>query len=56
MEQATGNSPMEARVVVVFTGELHSRAELRQPLKTHVLYIEQGDNWKIVSAQRAHDS
>lgn len=47
MEQATGNSPMEARVVVVFTGELHSRAELRQPLKTHVLYIEQGDNWKM---------
>jgi hypothetical protein len=40
-------SPTEARAVIVFTGELRSRVELRQPLKTHVIYVQQGDGWKM---------
>jgi hypothetical protein len=47
LEQVSGNSPVEARTVIVFTGELHSRTELRQPLKTHIVYIEQGDKWNM---------
>ncbi len=42
-----GNAPYDARAVIAFTGELHSRAELRQPLRTHVLYVEQGDGWTM---------
>ena len=47
MGQISGNSPVDARAVIVFTGELHSRAELREPLKTHVVYVEQGDHWNM---------
>jgi len=47
MSEYRGNPPTEALAVIVFTGELHSRTELRQPLRTHVLYVEQGDGWKM---------
>jgi hypothetical protein len=47
MGQIHGNTPTEARAVIVFTGELHSRAELREPLRTRVLYVQQGDGWTM---------
>lgn len=47
MSQFHGSSPAQARAVVVFTGELHSRVELREPQATHILYVEQGDAWRI---------
>ena len=47
MSEYHGSSPMDARAVIVFTGEIHSRTELRQPSKTHVLYVGQGDDWKM---------
>jgi hypothetical protein len=47
MSENRGNESRGARAVIVFTGELHSRAELREPLRTHVVYIEQGDVWKM---------
>jgi hypothetical protein len=47
MGQIHGSTPTEARTVIVFTGELHSRAELREPSRTHVLYVQQGDAWTM---------
>lgn len=47
MSEYHGGSPTQARAVIVFTGGLRSRAELRQPSRTHVLYVEQGDGWKM---------
>jgi hypothetical protein len=47
MSQFHGSSPAQARAVVVFTGELHSRVELREPQGTHVIYVEQGDAWRM---------
>lgn len=47
MSEYHGSTPTDARAVIVFTGKLHSRAELRQPLRTHVLYVQQRDGWKM---------
>jgi hypothetical protein len=50
MSDYRGSTPTEARAVIVFTGELHSRAELREPSGTNVIYIQQGDGWKMYPA------
>src|SRR5260370_3719196 len=42
-----GSTPTEARALIVFTGELYSHTELRQPLRTHVLYVQQVDGCKM---------
>jgi hypothetical protein len=47
MSEFHGSTPAEARAVIVFTGELHSRAELREPLRTQVVYVEEKDGWKM---------
>jgi len=47
MSVLRGNTPTAARAVIVFTGELRSRTELREPLRTHALYVQQGDEWKM---------
>ena len=36
-----------ASVVVVFTGDLRSRIELREPQATHVMCVQQGDTWTM---------
>lgn len=47
MSEYHGGTPTEARAVIVFTGDLHSRAELREPSRTRVLYVQQGDAWTM---------
>jgi hypothetical protein len=47
MSQYQGSTATTARAVVVFTRALHSRVELRVPQATHVMYIEQGDEWRM---------
>ncbi|MGA8367440.1 MAG: hypothetical protein ACLQMT_07230 [Candidatus Acidiferrales bacterium] len=39
-----------ASVIVVFTGDLRSPMELREPQATHVMYVQQGDAWKMYPA------
>jgi hypothetical protein len=47
MSQFQGSSPAQARAIVVFTRELHSSVELREPHATHVIYVEHGDAWRM---------
>ena len=36
-----------ASVVVVFTGDLRSPIELREPQAAHVMYVQHGDTWTM---------
>ena len=46
MSESHGSS-VRASTVIVCTGDLHSPVELREPQATHVMYVQQGDTWKM---------
>lgn len=45
-DRGTG-SPIQARAVIVCIGDLRSPVELREPRGTNVMYVQNGDLWKM---------